>query len=86
MFLGLEMFFSAKMGARCFLVFCDSGLVDSGSMVGIHLRWDPLGTWVPCSPSGGKGKKGGGKGKDCRAPQDDDCAEHEKSGDLLRAP
>ena len=24
-----------------------------------------------CSPSGGKGKKGGGKGKDCRAPQDD---------------
>lgn len=45
----------------------------------------PSGTWVPCSP-GGKGKKGGGKGKDCRAPQDDDCAEHEKSGDLHRAP
>lgn len=31
-----------------------------------------------CSPSGGKGKKGGGKGKDCRAPQDN-SAEHEKS-------
>jgi hypothetical protein len=45
-------------------------------MVGFHLRWDPLGTWVLLAIRGQR--KGGGKGKDCRAPQDN-SAEHEKS-------